>query len=559
VVKGEEFEPKVRLDYDRQFMLAPARATGAPPTRQPSHVKWLPALVALALGCASERPSTDEQPLVPVPQREQREPDQARRGTATKTAVAPQPPPSSPRLYAKARFVWIQAKPDASAEWLGYLWTGGSVALKREEPHYGPGCDGPWYEIEPRGFVCTDDKRATIDAEDPEVTALRAFTPNMSSAWPFRYGESLGLTRYGELPAPDVQARSEPDFAAHLADVVRARAGQDIEALRGVDVSLPELAPPSLPLLARTVHEARTELLAHSTVAYTTEARWGDRAFLLGADYAWFPKDRVKEYAPLAFHGVHLGAEAKLPLAFFRTHDRPKYVRLGDRVTRAPGVFARLSFVELTGKSVEQDGVRYLETREPGVFVDASDAVAPVLPPATPWGTPLEHGHGKKSAAAKPRRLATGIAEDDPQARWLDVSIQGGWLVAFEGTEARYVTLISPGRGGTPVPHRPLLETSSTPLGTFTINTKIVTATMEAPNELVHSDVPWVQNFVGPYALHTAYWHDDWGDAVSSGCVNLSPVDARYLFDFTEPRLPPGWHAVRRETRGKATRVVLHP
>src|SRR5690348_7327989 len=117
-----------------------------------SHVKWLLALATLTGGCASERPSTDAQALVPVPQRE--EPAHARLGTATQTVVAPNPKPSSPRLYAKARFVWIQAKPDASAEWLGYLWTGGSVALKSEQAHYGPGCDGPWYEIEPRGFVC---------------------------------------------------------------------------------------------------------------------------------------------------------------------------------------------------------------------------------------------------------------------------------------------------------------------------------------------------------------------------------------------------------------------
>jgi lipoprotein-anchoring transpeptidase ErfK/SrfK len=67
-----------------------------------------------------------------------------------------------------------------------------------------------------------------------------------------------------------------------------------------------------------------------------------------------------------------------------------------------------------------------------------------------------------------------------------------------------------------------------------------------------------VQNFSGPYALHTAYWHDDWGDGASGGCVNLSPLDARYLFDFTEPRVPPGWHAVRREAGGPTTRVVLH-
>lgn len=532
-------------------MLRPARARLAPTSRGSRPTRWLSLVAVLVGGCASERPGADaERALVLVPQRE--EPVPARRGTATKTAVAPKP--SSPRLYAKARFVWIQLKPDADAEWLGYLWTGGSVALKSTEPAYGPGCDGPWYEVEPRGFVCTDDKRATLDADDPEALALRAFTPSMDSAWPFRYGESLGLVRYRELPSPELQARNEADLPAHLTDLARVRAGQDVEALRGVDVSLPELAPPPLPLLARSVHEARTALHVHSTVAYTTEARWGDRAFLLSADYGWIPKDRVKEYARLGFHGVHLGAEAKLPLAFFRTHDRPRYARLGDRVTRAAGSFARLTFVELTGKSIEQDGVRYLETREPGIFVAAEDAVVPELPARTPSGLPLGAGTEPNSAGPQPNS-AIPMA---PNERWIDVSIQGGWLIAFEGTEPRYTTLISPGRGGAPVPHRPLLQTASTPLGTYSISAKIVTATMEAPNELVHSDVPWVQNFVGPYALHTAYWHDDWGDAVSGGCVNLSPIDARYLFDFTEPKLPPGWHAVRRETRGPTTRVVLH-
>jgi hypothetical protein len=503
---------------------------------------------ALAGSCASERTPTETQGAF-VPAAEHAPARPPRRGTAAKTAVAPQSSRSPrPRVFAKARFVWIQPQPDDDDDWLGYLWTGGSVALKSEEPRYGPGCDGPWYEIEPHGFVCVDGKRATLDADDPEVAALRAFTPNMASAWPFRYGESLGLVRYRELPSPEIQARNEPDLALHLAELARARAGEDVPALRGVDVSLPELAPPPLPLFGRSVHEARSVLGAHSTVAYTTEARWGERAFLLSADYGWIPKDRVKAFAELAFHGVHLGAEASLPLAFFRTRDRPRYARLGDRVTRAPGVFARLSYVELTGKSVVQDGVRYLETREPNVFVAESDAVVPELPASTPWGEPL----------APEAAGAAGEAERNA-ATWLDVSIEGGWLLAFEGTLPRYATLISPGRGGTPVRGKPLIETASTPLGNYSINTKIVTATMEASNQLVHSDVPWVQNFVGPYALHTAYWHDDWGDPASGGCVNLSPLDARYLFDFTEPKLPPGWHAVRREPRAPMTRVVLHP
>jgi lipoprotein-anchoring transpeptidase ErfK/SrfK len=255
----------------------------------------------------------------------------------------------------------------------------------------------------------------------------------------------------------------------------------------------------------------------------------------------------VRAYGELGFHGVTLGAGETLPLAFFREHDRPKYARLGERMTRAVGTFARLSHVGLTGKSVEEDGTRYLETREPGIFVAEPDAVVPRAPERTPWGTPIP---APGAPALEPEEAA--------RQTWIDIAIEGGWLLAFEGTEPRYVTLVSPGRGGVPVGHHPTLETSSTPVGTFSINTKIVTATMEAPNHFVHSDVPWVQNFTGPYALHTAYWHDDWGVPVSGGCVNLSPLDARFLFDFTEPKLPAGWHAVRREVRGPLTRVVLH-
>ncbi|HEX5098986.1 MAG TPA: L,D-transpeptidase [Polyangiaceae bacterium] len=494
-------------------------------------------LAMLAAGCASERPAHEGERGATAAHRTS--PPAAPRGPSAPTPVAPPLPPAP--LHAKARFVWIQAKPDAGSEWIGYLWTGGSVARKSTDPFYGPGCDSPWYEIEPRGFVCSDEKRASIDPDDAESAALRAFTPNTDSAWPFRYGESLGLVRYRELPSPEIQARNESDLPRHLKDLERARAGQRVKSLLGVDVSLPDIAPPSLPLLARSVHEARAELKLHSTVAYTTEARWGNRGFLLSADYGWIPKDRVREYPKVAFHGVHLGAEARLPLAFFRTQDRPKYARLGDRFTPAAGIFRRLDWVELTGASVVEDGVRYLETREPGIYVKESDAVVPSPPERTPWSTALADG-------------AAGHEHDT----WIDVSILGGWLLAFEGVTPRFATLISPGRGGKPVRGRPILETASTPLGSYTINTKIVTATMEAPHDFVHSDVPWVQNFTGPYALHTAYWHDEWGDGASGGCVNLSPLDARFLFDFTEPKLPPGWHAVRREAGGPMTRVILH-
>ena len=72
------------------------------------------------------------------------------------------------------------------------------------------------------------------------------------------------------------------------------------------------------------------------------------------------------------------------------------------------------------------------------------------------------------------------------------------------------------------------------------------------------SEVPFTQNFSGPYALHAAYWHDDWGVGKSGGCVNLAPIDARRIFAWTEPRLPPGWHGVRAGDGVERTLVSLH-
>ncbi|MBW1904329.1 MAG: L,D-transpeptidase [Deltaproteobacteria bacterium] len=57
-------------------------------------------------------------------------------------------------------------------------------------------------------------------------------------------------------------------------------------------------------------------------------------------------------------------------------------------------------------------------------------------------------------------------------------------------------------------------------------------------------DVPWVQFFKGSYGFHAAFWHNDFGHRRSHGCINLSPQDARYLFQFTQPILPPGWNAI---------------
>jgi hypothetical protein len=71
--------------------------------------------------------------------------------------------------------------------------------------------------------------------------------------------------------------------------------------------------------------------------------------------------------------------------------------------------------------------------------------------------------------------------------------------------------------------------------------------------------VPWTQNFSGPHALHGAYWHDDWGKLKSGGCVNVSPIDGMWLYEWTEPEVPKGWHGVRwLPSKFPSTLFIVH-
>jgi lipoprotein-anchoring transpeptidase ErfK/SrfK len=143
-----------------------------------------------------------------------------------------------------------------------------------------------------------------------------------------------------------------------------------------------------------------------------------------------------------------------------------------------------------------------------------------------------------------------------PGRTWIDVSILEQSLVAYEGTRPVFVTLVSTGVDGLGDPE----ETHSTVRGRFLIHTKHVTATMsgdEPGDEFDLRDVPYVQYFTEGYALHAAYWHDAFGQPRSHGCVNLSPRDARWLFQWSDPPVPEAWHGSMSLRNG--TLVNVHP
>jgi len=416
-----------------------------------------------------------------------------------------------PRVYIKNRFVYVRPRPDVNADWLGFLWFGASVEVRGEAaPVRGPGC-ATFYPIEPLGFVCVDEKQATLSAEDPVFKTVSAYAPRLSQAAPHRYAESLGVELQSALPFAPTAAASWPRLPAFF-------------------------------------HEPRRHLLPFSTVAYVEEQQHDAQAWLLSADLLWVKKEQVRLYPEITFHGVELGREWHLPLAFFRAVGARKFRRTeSGKFERREASFALHEVVQLAERVEVARGERYFQTAEGDDWVRERDAVLPVPRTLTPWGARVGHEDH------------TGRGPKDPRQTWIEASVLGGWLLAFEGTRPVFATLISAGRGGIPQEGKNTLEISATPVGTFPISGKLATITLQAPGENVHSDVPWTQNFQKPYAIHTAYWHDNWGNLASGGCINVSPLDGKWLFDFSEPKLPHGWHAVRwQPATGAPTLLVVH-
>jgi hypothetical protein len=133
-------------------------------------------------------------------------------------------------------------------------------------------------------------------------------------------------------------------------------------------------------------------------------------------------------------------------------------------------------------------------------------------------------------------------AELRPGERWLDVELASQVLTAYIGERAVFATLVSSGRGAQG-------SETATPLGVHRVWVKLRSSNMDnlddesaAENYAIQA-VPWVMYFERGYGLHATFWHREFGNKHSHGCVNLAPLDAERLFFWTSPRLPPGWTA----------------
>lgn len=420
---------------------------------------------------------------------------------------------------------------------------GSSVALRSTDRVAGEGCKGGFYAVEPRGFVCAD---ATVTiSPSPRFTAIAAAASPASGALPYRYAFSDGAPMYGRLPAPDEQERAERRLGPASSRSRTKRSASSYEDLASTDEIGPAEPLPSF-LATGEGPLVRETLPAGSMLSFTRVFEAAGRAFLLSPDQTLVPADRMRLFRKSSFQGVRLGGDVTLPIAWVRRGERPRYRKLpGGVVEKAGDVWKAKGWVRLTGAIVEHEGRRYHETREK----DAS-------------GAALFLAQGDGAVVEQAARIPIGVK---PDQKWILVHLGDATLVAYEGLSPVFTTLVSPGRGGIPTAGRDPVEASTTPLGVFYVTFKDRAATMthDKPGEpRTHwiADVPFTQYFLPPFALHAAYWHDRFGEDTSAGCINLSPVDAEALFQWSDPPVPDDWQGATgagAAENGPTTAVVV--
>jgi lipoprotein-anchoring transpeptidase ErfK/SrfK len=485
---------------------------------------------------------------------------------------------------------------------LGYIRQGQRVPVIAE-PHPKANCKEGWYELIQGGFVCG--KYASLDANHPRVK-LAPHAPDMVSSLPYQYGYNVanGTPLYRTVPSREERLAIEP----WLTPKKKARRAKDDDSAQNDDSdsgvanaaltltrsSLSSGASASDPLGVTGDLDAGVpwylrdydggkpqvtldDLRGDGPVARRMVKGFFlalDKDFTAGGGHWWknqgglfAPFERVFVYKQASdFHGVWLDENAlpaagitgdagaptatasapadkkeivdlakpgsKAQVGIITMYKSKKYIVSTSRKAVTTGdPVPRHSVLRLTGESVTVNGATYDETDD-GWWMKASE------------GTKTKPGEPPKDLK--------------PGEKWVDVNTTTQTLVAYEGAKPVFATAVSTGL----VDKEDKDKDHHTPPGTFRIREKHIAATMDgdvaSDGPYSIEDVPWIMYFNGSYALHGAFWHNNFGRTKSHGCVNMAPQDAKAIFAWTEPHLPDGWHGVMSTTEKPGTRVVIH-
>ncbi len=112
--------------------------------------------------------------------------------------------------------------------------------------------------------------------------------------------------------------------------------------------------------------------------------------------------------------------------------------------------------------------------------------------------------------------------------KYIEVDLSEQKLQAYKGGRKVNEFLISSGISKYP-----------SPVGDFSIWLRLAEDRMTGDYGENHPDnydipnVPYVMYFNGPYSLHGAFWHNNFGHPMSHGCINVSVQNAAWLYNWT--------------------------
>ena len=476
-------------------------------------------------------------------------------------AEVPAPAEGGPKLVILRDRTPVMEGPSFGARVLGEVRLG-TVLTRSATPASHAECNGGWYAVRPKGFVCAG-ALATLD------TGAVSYLPkpaDLSRPLPYRYGRTRtdGVPLYAKAPSDADLAASEPDLGKYLSRLdldkeVYGPSANDVPLdARGVPTGPPLLSPTSDGVDQSTKRSGATffgfpsersvsvfasfaretaapspdgsaRLRKTSGVAITTsgtvDLAGKSRRFGITPDGMIVPVDRLKPALGSTWHGIDL-EKTGLPVAFVHKLGVHTWTLKKGDADKNDEELERRAPIPLTGKFRTIDSVRFEETAE-GYWLRAQDLTVVVKRSKFP-----EFAKGSQ--------------------KWLDVSLANQTITAYEGKKPIYATLISSGRDvlGDPA------QAAATPRGTFKVKSKHVTLGID-PRETHQSfdvaDAPWVLSVEGDFAITGTYWSEV-GEAQNFHNVTLSPIDARRLWTWADPQLPEGWHATYDQ--GEAGTIV---
>ncbi len=521
------------------------RATAAP-CRRGLAAATVASLVLLS-GCGSERQDDASSADEVLPQN------------------VPVPAANGPKLVAIRHGAAVYDRPATTGTVLGTLRAGAKIA-RSEAPYGKRGCEGGWYAVRPRGFVCVGSE-ITLDVDHP-VQRLLGEGPALERALPFRYArvKASAAVLYSAMPTAAEQAQAEGKGKPLAEEALARRLGPAATDVPLDDTSLPT----GVPLLERDAEgvgpdgyrtlgswftfpgpSARPAWLTDgASLTQSTETRVlkpksgvalvgsfmtgegaSERRFAVTADGRFVPTDRLGAALGSTFFGVPLAGRS-LPIAFAIRSPNTYALTKSAEPERLDEELEHNQALLLTGRFRTVDGTLFYSIDDER-WIRHRDIIL-------------------VQARHKFPEFATGAQ------KWIDVSLANQTLIAWEGRRPVFATLVSTGadRLGDPNAGAP-----STLQGTFRVRAKHVSVNIDdAEVKAAYSitDAPWALEFADGFAITGSYWQSHFGEAENFHNVTLSPVDAHWLFGWAGPELPEGWHGVRVADDAATTIVHVH-